>query len=141
MIDISAQEQAIERLKESLHYAASPLAQQDAGLARQFMASSIQAFEFTYELAHKMLKRYLEATEASPASIDAMSFQELIRTGAEKGLLQHSWDQWKHYRHFRSVTSHSYNEKKAEEVFEHIPAFLQEAEFLHDQIKKRQAGA
>ena len=44
----------------------------------------IQRFEFTYELSHKMLKRFLEATSASPEEIDRLSFQDLVRTGSER---------------------------------------------------------
>jgi hypothetical protein len=108
MIDISSLENAIEQLKESLEYAGSSLAKNNRGLAKQFRSSSIQAFEFTYELAHKTLKRYLE-------------------------------DIWKDYRHARSTTSHTYSEQKADDVFSRIPDFLEEAEFLRDQIKKRQS--
>lgn len=36
----------------------------------------IQCFEFTYELSHKMLKRYLESTAASPEEIDFITFAE-----------------------------------------------------------------
>lgn len=139
MINISAFEKAIEQLKESLGYADSEMAQKNNGLARQFRASSIQAFEYTYELAHKMLKRYLEDIDPNPALIDEMSFQDLIRTGAERGLLLNSWDEWKDYRKSRGATSHTYDEKKAEEVFQNLPGFLKEAEFLRDQISKRQS--
>lgn len=34
----------------------------------------IQRFEFTYEISHKTLKRYLESTSANPAQFDAMAF-------------------------------------------------------------------
>ena len=85
-----------------------------------------------------MLKRYLENTEPSSILIDEMSFQDLIRTGAEKGLLLNSWDKWKNYRQSRNSTSHTYNESKAEEIFQDIPTFLREAEFLRDQINQRQ---
>ncbi|CDS53867.1 hypothetical protein [Polaromonas sp. CG9_12] len=40
--------------------------------------SVIQCFDFSYELSWKMLKRYLEATQASPAALDTASFQNLI---------------------------------------------------------------
>ncbi|MDX1918390.1 MAG: nucleotidyltransferase substrate binding protein [Candidatus Caenarcaniphilales bacterium] len=60
-------EKAIGQLKESLVHTNSHSARQDPGLARQFRAASIQAFEFTYELAYKTLKRYLEHTEPNPA--------------------------------------------------------------------------
>ena len=33
-------------------------------------ASAIQAFEFTYELSVRMIKRYLEQVSANPAEVD-----------------------------------------------------------------------
>ena len=47
----------------------------------------IQRFEFTYEISHKMLRRFLELTSANPAEFDGMAFQDMIRTGNERGLL------------------------------------------------------
>jgi len=97
----------------------------------------IQRFEYTYELSHKMLKRYLEMTEASRETIDEMTFPTLIRTGHEKGLLLSSWDVWKDYREKRGATSHSYNEAKAKEVFESVPRFLDEARYLLKELQGR----
>lgn len=99
--------------------------------------ATIQRFEYTYELAYKMLKRYLEMTEANLEEIDRMSFSTLIRTGAEKGLLKNSWDVWSSYRTARNLTSHTYNEAKAIEVCEVIPKFMEEAQFLFEQLEKR----
>lgn len=96
----------------------------------------IQRFEHTYELAWKMLKRYLATTSANPVEVDEMSFQNLIRTGSEKSLLLSDWETWSLYRKARSTTSHAYNEIKAQEVFAQIPGFLVEAQFL---LKKLQA--
>jgi nucleotidyltransferase substrate binding protein (TIGR01987 family) len=95
----------------------------------------IQRFEFTYELSHKMLKRFLEATSANPAEFDAMPFQDLIRTGSERGLLLSDWSRWKVFRTARSITSHTYDEAKAREVFAIIPEFLAEASHLRDRLK------
>lgn len=66
---------AIAQLEKSLAYAHTPAALADAGLGEQLRNSVIQCFEFTYELSWKMLKRYLEATEASPAELDLATFQ------------------------------------------------------------------
>eukprot|EP01037_Dinobryon_pediforme_P042983 gene42983-53708_t len=44
----------------------------------------IQRFEFTYELSHKMLKRYLEAAAANPTEFDGADFQYLVRSGNEQ---------------------------------------------------------
>ena len=54
----------------------------------------MQRFEFTYELAHKILKRYLEYAAANPDHFDEMTFQELIRSGNEQGLLLGEWLDW-----------------------------------------------
>ncbi len=35
----------------------------------------VQRFEFTYELSHKMLKRYLELNSANPTQFDQIIFQ------------------------------------------------------------------
>ena len=96
----------------------------------------IQRFEFTYELAHKMLKRFLEATSANPDEFDNMTFQDLIRSGNERGLLRSDWSMWKEYRRARGTTSHTYDEEKAREVFAIVPDFLAEARFLRDRLRE-----
>ena len=93
------------------------------------------ALNITYELSHKLLKRQLEAMSAAAETIDTMSFQHLIRHGAETGLLLHSWDVWKKYREARNATSHAYNEEKANEVFEIIPDFYREAKYLLEKLE------
>jgi nucleotidyltransferase substrate binding protein (TIGR01987 family) len=90
----------------------------------------IQRFEFTYDLAHKMLRRALEEAAANPAEIDRMTFPDLIRTGFEQGLVAGGWPDWRTYRAMRNITSHTCDEAKALQVVEAIPAFLAEARAL-----------
>lgn len=97
----------------------------------------IQRFEFTYELSHKMLKRYLELSSANPEEIDQMDFQSLIRTANEQGLLLSDWPVWRTYRDQRARTSHTYDQEVAEKVLTIIPQFLQEAQFLNNAISER----
>lgn len=99
----------------------------------------IQRFEFTYEISHKMLKRYLEMASATPEEYDGIAFQELIRSGNEQGLMLGDWPRWKKYRDMRSKTSHTYDEEIALEVVAQIPAFLEEATHLRDQLQARLA--
>lgn len=96
----------------------------------------IQRFEFTYELAHKMLKRFLEATSPNPDEFDNKTFQDLIRSGSERGLLRNDWSLWKEYRRARATTSHTYDEEKARDVFAIVPDFLSEARFLRDRLRE-----
>ena len=98
----------------------------------------IQRFEFTYEISHKILKRYLEKSSPNPEEYDSISFQDLIRTANERGLLLGDWSRWKLYREMRSRTSHTYHEDIALEVVKGIPAFLAEARYLCDQMMLRQ---
>src|SRR5882757_2845720 len=58
-LDLSALQDAITALDKSLGYLYSDLAK-DPDLREQFRAACILAFEFTYEVVYKMLKRQLE---------------------------------------------------------------------------------
>ena len=138
-LDYSPLANAIAQLEKSLAYAHSPASLADPGLREQLRNSVIQCFEFTYELSWKMLKRYLEATEASPADLDMGSFQNLVRLGNERGLLRSDWHRWKVYRQARTDSSHTYDAAKAEAVFAMAPDFLAEAQALLAELGRRSA--
>ncbi|MDK4538032.1 HI0074 family nucleotidyltransferase substrate-binding subunit [Kingella kingae] len=97
----------------------------------------IQRFEFTYEISHKILKRYLENTSADPTQFDLMSFQDIIRTANEQNLLLGNWADWKQYRDMRARTSHTYDEETAIAVVQGIEKFLMEAQFLQQTLQKK----
>ena len=97
----------------------------------------IQRFEFTYELSHRMLRRYLRMVAASPDTFDRMPSQDLIRTGNEQGLLRGDWPVWRRYRDLRARTSHTYAAAVAELVVACIPDFLADALHLRDQLQRR----
>lgn len=130
-LDLSSLDKALDRLDEALQaLAVAP----DNSLYRD---ATIQRFEFTYELAHKMLRRYLEMAAPTPQVIDEMAFPDLIRTGSEQGLLDSGWDRWKDYRKARGTTSHTYDADKAREVLAIVPDFLQEARHLAQTLAGR----
>lgn len=131
MLDISPLTSAIQRLDEGMvRYLADTS-------DTQIRDGLIQRFEFTYELSHKMLKRYLESASPSPGEFDAADFAYLIRSANEQGLLLGDWPKWKQYRDMRSKTSHTYDEDIALEVVDGIPSFLAEARHLHEQLAIR----
>lgn len=132
-LDLSSFERALARLREGfVRY------QQDIA-DTQIRDGLVQRFEFTYEIAHKTLKRYLELASATPTDHDAMIFPDLIRTANERGLLRGDWPAWRRYRDMRGRTSHAHDERVALEVVAGIPAFLEEATHLHDRIRDRLA--
>lgn len=118
----------------------------DEGLSRyqsdvtdaQIRDGLILRLTFTYELSHKMLRRYLEAGAADPTEFDAADFQYLIRSANEQGLLLSAWPEWRHFRDMRSKTSHTYDETVALKVVEGIPDFLNEARHLLAELERRQ---
>jgi nucleotidyltransferase substrate binding protein (TIGR01987 family) len=132
-LDITALSNALMRLRE--------------GLARcereptdeQLRDGLIQRFEFTYELSHKMLRRYLRETSPSPEEFDGMSFADLIRAGSAHGLLHGDWATWRRFREMRARTSHVYDSRAALAVVAAIPEFLQEAEYLCGELQRRLA--
>ncbi len=130
-LDLTSLESAVQRLGEGLARYEKTVAD------TQIRDGLIQRFEFTYELSHKMLKRYLESVSPSPEEVDRMAFADLVRSGNEQGLLVGDWESWKSYRTMRGKTSHVYNEGVALDVVEGIPAFLREAEFLLKQLQNR----
>lgn len=130
---MTALERAIERLDEGWKRY-----QQDSN-DTQIRDGLIQRFEFTYEISHKMLKRYLVAASPTPQQYDEMSFADLIRSGNEQSLLLGAWPKWKRFREMRAKTSHTCDEAVALEVVSHILPFLAEARHLRDQLKARLA--
>ena len=94
-------------------------------------------FRTDYEISHKMLRRFLELTSANPAEFDGMAFQDMIRTGNERGLLLGDWPAWRKYREIRSKANHTHDECVAMEVVKDIPAFRQEASHLKKQLHNR----
>lgn len=132
-LDLTPLERAISRLQEGVARYEQDISD------TQIRDGLIQRFEFTYEISHKMLKRFLEATSANPAEFDNMSFQDLIRSGNERGLLLGDWAAWRKYREMRSKTSHTYDEGVALEVVEGIPEFLKEVTHLHDRLVVEQS--
>jgi len=101
--------------------------------------SVIQRFEYTYELCWKMLKRRLEMDVPSPESIDAMSYREMIREGAERGLIEDP-TAWFGYRQKRNLTTHTYNADVAKDVYKVALEFANDAQRLLAALEQRNVG-
>ena len=129
-LDIQAFGRAIQSLEVEL------IRQAQAPDDDMLLDACIQRFEFVYELSHKTLRRFLRVDSASSDEIDALTFPDLIRVGAARGLLLNGWPRWRDYRDARSISSHTYDEPKARKVFALIPQFLDEARYLHARLKE-----
>jgi nucleotidyltransferase substrate binding protein (TIGR01987 family) len=132
-IDFSSFKKALAQLQESLEFASSRLAQSDARIFYQFRNSVIRCFEFSYELAWKMLKRKLEKESPNATEVEALSFQDLIRLAATKMYVKDP-EKWFVYRKFRNISSHAYDEVSANKVYEAARDFFEDATDLLEKI-------
>ncbi len=139
-LDLSPLKRAIQSLSEALAIVNDEDWFNDQPLAMQntLIAGVIQHFEFVYELSTKMIKRQLSLEAANPAEIDHMSYRELMRTAAEKGLID-DVQAWFNYRQMRNITSHTYNDDKAQEVYTGTITFIKTAKRLLAQLDTRHA--
>ena len=84
MLDLKPLAKALEQLRISLNYCQSELARKDPAIARQFRDAAIRAFEFTFEISIRMLRRRL-TDMLSAAEVERLSFRDLLRAGARRG--------------------------------------------------------
>lgn len=128
-INLSSLEKAILTLDEAI------IRSKQAPLDDLLRDGVIQRFEYTFELSIKMLKRILEKMSVLASVIDTLSYNQLLREAAEKGLIDNV-RQWMMYRHQRNLTSHTYNQAKAIQVYESILIFIDDAKALLLQLKE-----
>lgn len=134
-LDLTSLRDALAALEKSLQFLNSELAK-NADLREQFRNSAIQCFEFTHELAFRMLKRQLERMSADPAGVDTMSYMDIVRSGAEAGLVA-DVARFRDYREKRNITSHTYNVAQAEKIAAVLEDFRKDVRHLLVELEKR----
>ena len=97
--------------------------------------SVIQRFEYSYELCWKMLSKELKMRTPSPTQSMSLDFNNLMREGARFGLIEDP-EVWFEYRRMRNITSHTYDEKTAEQVSGAAKSFLENAKALLEALDK-----
>jgi len=106
----------------------------DAPADEELRDSVIQRFEYTYELAWKSLRRYLDQEGVS--EIATFSKKDLYREAATRGLITDA-TAWFGYQIARNETSHTYNANKAREVHGKALTFADDAEKLLNALDGR----
>lgn len=104
-------------------------------IQQQMMKDSlIQRFEYTYELAWKMIKRCLEMELHE--ILDEAGRRDLFRRAHEFGLIAEPAS-WFGYQEARNKTSHAYDQRISKQVLEVIPQFAVRARELLFQFEQR----
>ncbi len=97
-------------------------------------SGAIQHFEFTYELCWKFIQRWIRIN-ISPEEADyPRSRKELFRIAAKYHLINHP-EIWFKYGDARNLTSHTYDEETAKNIYDITRHFLQDAKQLLENLK------
>lgn len=90
----------------------------------------IQRFEYTFELSWKTLKRYFTLNN----NLKEDNVKNLFREAGKQGLID-SVERWFSYHKARNLTSHTYSEKIANEVFSVCKDFSTDVGLLIDRLE------
>lgn len=125
--------EALATLKEAIELHQEK--QSDTKLALALRDSVIQRFEYTYELAWKIMQRWL-ATNVSPeASETVYSRKELFRLAAKWKIIDDPL-RWFKYNEARNISAHTYDEDNAEQVFQAALGLVIDVKYLINQLEK-----
>lgn len=133
---LTSLEKAVAQLDEALSMYSSDMVQSNPGLKKHMRSAAIQAFGYTYELSIKMIKRYVRASVISTADVDTMTFNRVIREAYRIGVVRSELSVWRRYREKRGIASHTYDEDRAQSVFEDIPDFLDDAKYVLTRLRE-----
>ena len=135
-IDFSSLQSATAQLEKFINLYNSGLAHKDPDIRDAFRAAVVKTFEFTYELAVKMIRRQLARIVANPGELRKIEFADLMRDAADAGIIRDA-PAYIAYREARNKTSHAYNASSAEETVAIVNDFLNDMRFLLEELEKR----
>ena len=137
-LDLSSLHKAIDSLEKTLKVAENKVlaAELDNDVKDAIRAGVIQNFEFTYELCWKFMRRWLKENADVEEAEYPRTRKELFRLAARFGLIKEPLS-WFSYSDARNLTSHTYDEDKAESVYETAVGFMEDARYLLDKLQER----
>lgn len=122
-IKIEGYDNAIEKLNKSL--------EKDIKEDELYLDAIIKRFEFSYELAWRLMKRFL-----SYEGVDAQSPRAVIREAFNNGLIKNP-NVWLDMLEKRNLSSHTYNQETAETIYKFIKEkYIKELNDLKIKITK-----
>lgn len=119
-------ENRVEKLKIQMEDLTKALARLEEALTFKgqeiYRDGTIQRFEFSFEIAWKLLKSANETLGQ-----ECFNPRDCIRLAYQNDLLENP-EKWFEYLEARNLASHTYNEDKAEKVYQKAKEFLPEAQ-------------
>jgi nucleotidyltransferase substrate binding protein (TIGR01987 family) len=127
----------VATLEQALLAIAQHPASPDDVLFDLYRNAAIKSFELSLEKAGKLLRKALKAFEASPRTVDAWVFNDVLRHAGKHGLLSNDEvERWLAYRANRNNTAHDYGEGFANDTLKLLPTYLADVRHLSVQLQK-----
>ena len=123
-INFKSLENALQTFEEAITSNPQSLLEKDG---------TIQRFEYTFELCWKSIRKLLLELGRQEVS---SSPKPLFRDAHQEGLIS-NLETWFKYIDARNRTSHTYNKKTAEQVFNDIKDFGHDAKYLLEKLNER----
>ncbi len=98
----------------------------------QEKAGAVQAFEFCYELAWKLMKRFLNMRGQETGSP-----KDTFRKATQEGIISDA-EIWFSFQKKRNLSVHTYNEENLDLIIESFDQFSKELELLISHIESLQ---
>jgi len=135
VFDLSSLQKAINSLEALLERAQDDafMDSLDDVVQKGIRAGVIQNFEFTFELCWKFIQRWIRLNR-TPEDAEPRARKDLFRMAARYGLITDP-TLWFDFAEARNLTSHTYDENRAQEVFDAAVGFVGEARYLLAQLE------
>ncbi|MDP2360058.1 MAG: HI0074 family nucleotidyltransferase substrate-binding subunit [bacterium] len=131
-LDTDALELALGTLQDAVRvYDAHGGPEDEALLLRDGL---IQRFEYVYELAWKLMQRWIALNVNPESAVPTWTRRELFRLAAEHGLLRQPAD-WFVFAEARHLSAHTYNPVHADKALLAARAMIPEALFLLERLR------
>ena len=108
-------------------------AQPDEKIKEYIKDSCVQRFEYTYEVAKKIMNKFLK--KEYEKSDKELTINNIFRQMFGLGMIE-NFERWASYRECRNFTSHEYDQKNAEQIIEHVPDFIKDVAYLISALEK-----
>ncbi|MDT8447766.1 MAG: HI0074 family nucleotidyltransferase substrate-binding subunit [bacterium] len=131
-LDLTSLEQAHRTLAKALVLCERATDPEEKELLRD---GAIQRFEYTYELAWKLIQRWLADVTSPEATEPVFSRKELFRQAARLGLIEDP-SAWFALHQARNVSAHTYNVKHAALAFEAATELVEAVSQLLEKLRQ-----
>ena len=129
-LNINCLKDALKTLKECWDIKEN---NQDEKLFDIIADSCVKRFEYTIEIAWKIMKKYLKLEYGKEDK--ELTINNIFRFMAGYEMIE-SWERWKEYYAQRNNSAQEYNIKKSREILKFIPAFIKDTDILIKNLGK-----